>query len=299
MNNSPQRRAGALDARWLQIAFLCSFLLLGALARDFAITGGQVLLCFGSALATQAAWQWGLKLPQRRQWGGYLSALVSSFGICILVRSSELWVHPLLACLAMSSKFALRAGPANCRSHVLNPANFAAFAAWMWVPGAWLSPGQWGSQTLAALWFVGLGLLVTRRAQRWDVSLTFLGSWALLLGGRLVWLGYARDPGAAIWVQQIANGGVLLFSFFMISDPMTTPQRRGARLAYAVAVAVGAFVWQFMLFRPHGLIVALFAASWLVPLINWRWPQARFDWRDRPAQASAAPSAPPLGAAGV
>lgn len=267
-----------IDARWLQIAFLASFLVLGALARDFAITPAQVALCFAAALLTQAAWQWGLVLPQRRRWGGYLSALVSSFGICILVRSSNLWVHPLLAAVAMSSKYLLRAGRGEVRSHVFNPANLAAFAAWAWLPGAWLSPGQWGAQTLAALWFIALGLVVTRQAGRWDVSLVFLGSWAALLAGRLVWLGYAWDPGAALWLQQVGNGAVLLFAFFMISDPMTTPQRRAARLAYAVAVAVGAFGWQYLWFRPHGLIVMLFVASLSVPLINRLWPQARFSW---------------------
>lgn len=270
-----------LDARWLQIGFLASFLGLGALARDFAISPAQVALCFGAALATQAAWQWGLGLPQRRQWGGYLSALVSSFGICILVRAETLWAHPLLAAGAMSSKFLLRAGSGAVRSHVFNPANLAAFAAWAWLPGAWLSPGQWGAQTLAALWFVALGLVVTRQAQRWDVSLAFLASWAALLAGRLVWYGYAWDPGAAMWRQQVGNGAVLLFAFFMISDPMTTPQRRSARLAYAVAVAAGAFVWQYLWFRPHGLIVVLCAASLAVPVINARWPQVRFDWAAR------------------
>lgn len=286
-----------LDARWLQIGFLASFLTLGALARDFAITPAQIALCFAAALATQAAWQWGLALPQRRHWGGYLSALVSSFGICILVRADNLWAHPLLAALAMSSKYLLRAGQGAVRSHVFNPANLAAFTAWAWLPGAWLSPGQWGSQTLAALWFLGLGLVVTRQAQRWDVSLTFLASWAVLLAGRLVWYGYAWDPGAAMWLQQVSNGAVLLFAFFMISDPMTTPQRRGARLAYAVAVALGAFAWQYLAYRPHGLIAALFLASLAVPLINRRWPRPRFDWaapgpaslpQAVPARASAA-----------
>ena len=267
-----------VDARWFQILFLTSFLTLGALARDFALTLSQVLLTFGTALLTQTAWQWSLNLPSKRKWGGYLSALISSFGICILVRAENAWVHPVLACAAMGSKYLIRSGPAACKSHLLNPANLAAFAAWAWLPGAWLSPGQWGSESLAALWFIALGGLVTQRIDRWDVSLAFLLSWATLLGVRLWVLGYAWDPGAAMWLQQASNGAVLLFAFFMISDPMTTPQRASARIAYAVLVAVGAFVWQFMLFKPHGLIVVLFLASWTVPLWNRIWPQQRFEW---------------------
>lgn len=268
-----------LDARWFQLLFLASFLGLGALGRDFALTPAQVLLTLTSALLTQAAWQWGLNLPGKKSWDGYLSVLVSSLGISILVRADSAWVHPLLAGLAMSSKYLIRSGPAACRSHVLNPANLAAFAAWAWLPGAWLSPGQWGTSSLAALWFMALGALVTQRIKRWDVSLSFLAAWALLLALRLWVLDYAWNPGAAMWLQQIGNGAVLLFAFFMISDPMTTPQRRSARIGYAVLVALGAFVWQYLLFRPHGLIVVLFAASWLVPLCNRAWPQTRFAWQ--------------------
>lgn len=268
-----------LDARWFQLLFLASFLGLGALARDFALTPTQVLLTLVSALLTQAAWQWSLSLPDKKSWSGYLSALVSSLGLCILVRADSAWVHPLLASLAMSSKYLIRSGPAVCRSHVLNPANLAAFAAWAWLPGAWLSPGQWGADSLAALWFMALGGLVTQRVSRWDVSLSFLAAWALLLALRLWALDYAWNPGAAMWLQQIGNGAVLLFAFFMISDPMTTPQRRSARISYALLVALGAFIWQYLLFRPHGLIVVLFAASWLVPLCNRLWPQARFAWQ--------------------
>jgi hypothetical protein len=267
-----------LDARWFQLLFLASFLGLGALARDFALTPTQVLLTFASALLTQAAWQWSLNLPGKKSWSGYLSALVSSLGICILVRADSLWVHPLLVGVAMSSKYLIRSGSDASRSHFLNPANLAAFAAWAWLPGAWLSPGQWGSESLAALWFMALGGLVTQRVSRWDVSLTFLGAWALLLALRLWALDYAWNPGAAMWLQQIGNGAVLLFAFFMISDPMTTPQRRSVRLGYAVLVALGAFGWQYLLYRPHGLIVVLFLASWTVPLCNRLWPQTRFAW---------------------
>lgn len=275
-----------LDARWFQLLFLTSFLVLGALARDFSLTGEQVLLTLLSALLTQASWQWGMDLPGQKSWSGYLSALVSSLGICILVRADNTWAHPLLASLAMSSKYLIRSGPTQCRSHVFNPANLAAFAAWAWLPGAWLSPGQWGTDSLAALWFMALGGLVTQRISRWDVSLSFLAAWALLLGLRLWTLDYTWNPGAAMWLQQIGNGAVLLFAFFMISDPMTTPQRRSARIGYALLVALGAFVWQYLLFRSHGLIVMLFVTSWLVPLCNHLWPQARFAWQQGPADST-------------
>lgn len=267
-----------LDARYFQILFLVSLLLFGALARDFSLTSWQVLLTFCSAICTQAAWQFTLKLPNRFSVQGYLSALVSTCGIAILVRSDVLWVHPLLACLAMSSKFVLRFGEGNNRGHILNPANLAAFCALMFMPHAWLSPGQWGQETLAAMWMLALGATVTGRIKRWDVSLTFLSAWLGLLAARLIWLDYAPNLAIDMWLHQALNGATILFAFFMISDPMTTPQHRGARMAYAICVAASGFIWQYYLFKPQGLIVALFAWSFTVPIWNMLFKEKRFNW---------------------
>ncbi len=267
-----------LDARVFQIAFLLALLAFGAVARDFALLPIQVALTFAVALGTQAFWQFALELPTRRRWGGYLSAVVSACGISILVRSDVLWLHPLLAGVAMSSKFLLRAGSGPARGHFLNPANLAAFAALMWLPHAWLSPGQWGQGLLAGLWMVVLGALVTGRVARWGISVALLATWLGLIALRLAWLGYSPPLAWAMWQHQALNGALLLFAFFMISDPMTTPQQAGARIAYAVCVGATAFAWQFGLFKPQGLIVALFAWSFTVPLWNKLWPAVRFDW---------------------
>ena len=262
-------------------------MLVGAWARDFSLRPVLLLLAVVAAVLTQAAWQWVLDLPTKKQWGGSLSALVSSLGLGILVRAQGDWVHPLLAMLAISSKYLVRMGPPGDKAHVLNPANLAAFLAWACMPGARLSPAQWGSENLLALWFVALGGLVTGRIRRQDVSLAFLSAWGLLLAAHLRWLGYASDPGAAMWLQQISSGAVLLFAFFMVSDPMTTPQHPRACIAYAVLVALAAFVWQYPLHRPHGLVIMLFFANWTVPLWNRFWPRQRFAWdgrrRPRPA----------------
>lgn len=268
-----------LDARYFQIGFLVSLLLFGALARDFSLTFSQIIATLVSAVTTQAAWQYGLNLPNKNRLNGYLSALVSTCGICILVRADAAWVHPTLACLAMSSKFIFRFGKGQNRGHILNPANLAAFAAMMWLPHAWLSPGQWGQETLSALWMLALGATVAGKVTRWDISFSFLVAWLGLIAARLMWLGYSSELAVDMWLHQAMNGALLLFAFFMISDPMTTPQRRSARIAYALCVALTAFIWQFVLYKPQGMIVALFAWSLSVPLWNKWLPNARFNWR--------------------
>jgi enediyne biosynthesis protein E5 len=280
------------DARWFQIVFLASLLLFGVVARDFSLSLLELALTFASALLTQAAWQWGLRLPGRSSWHGYLSAIISAIGISILVRAENAWVHPLVACIAMSSKYVVRAGCGSLRSHVFNPANLAALLACCVLPGAWLSPGQWGSRALTALWLLALGGVVTGRIARRDVSIAFLATWGGLLAARIVWLEYAGDVGVDIWLHQMSNGATLLFAFFMISDPMTTPRRKPARIAYAAAVAAAAFVWQFVLFKPHGLILMLAALSLGVPSINRVWPATRFEWREKTRPTGIRPNAP-------
>ena len=263
-------RVCACDARLFQIAFLATLLSVGAFARDFALLPAQMALAFAAGLATQAFWIRALRIEHR----GVLSAVITCFGLSILLRADSLWVHPLAACVAISSKFALRVHG----RHVYNPANFGVMFALLALPGAWVSPGQWGQDVAFAALFVALGGTVVQRARRVDVAWVFLAAYAALLALRVVALGQPWT----ILVNQLANGGVLLFAFFMISDPMTIPNRHGARVGYAILVALVAFAWHFALFRPNGLVWALFLCTPLVPLIDRLWPGERFEWRAPP-----------------
>jgi Na+-translocating ferredoxin:NAD+ oxidoreductase RnfD subunit len=94
--------------------------------------------------------------------------------------------------------------------------------------------------------------------------------------------------------HQLQSGALLLFTFFMISDPMTIPNQQGARLLYAVLVAAIAFFWQYALFRPNALIWGLFLATPLVPLLDRLLPAARFQWRPTTLDTGAAQRGPAL-----
>ena len=120
-----------------------------------------------------------------------------------------------------------------------------------------------------------LGGLVSERARRWDIAWSFLAAWLALCAARVAVLGQPWP----VLVHQLDNGALLLFAFFMISDPMTIPNRRDARIAYALIVAAIAFAWQYALFRPNALVWALFVASPLVPLIDRMRPGGQFAWR--------------------
>jgi len=60
---------------------------------------------------------------------------------------------------------------------------------------------------------------------------------------------------------------------------MSIPNRRSMRLVYALIVALGAFAWQYVLFKPNALVWALFLCTPLVPLLDWLAPGDRFAWR--------------------
>ena len=57
------------------------------------------------------------------------------------------------------------------------------------------------------------------------------------------------------------NGALLVFAFFMISDPKTTPNSAMGRCLYGVMVATIAYVIQFVLFEPNGAILALIISA--------------------------------------
>ena len=88
------------------------------------------------------------------------------------------------------------------------------------------------------------------------------------------------DP-LTIPFHQIDSGALLIFAFFMISDPKTTPDKRGARILYAVLVAAFAHYLVFWRYIPEGLMYALFFLSPLVPLMDRIRPiskEHRFSW---------------------
>jgi Na+-transporting NADH:ubiquinone oxidoreductase subunit NqrB len=200
----------------------------------------------------------------------WLSPVITCLGLSLLLRADSLWVHPLAAALAMSAKFAIRVR----EKHMFNPANFGVVIALIALPGTWVSPGQWGNDLAYAVWFIALGGLVTQRARRWDVSWAFLAVWLGLIAARVIWLGQPQ----AIWWHQLQSGALLLFAFFMISDPMTIPNRQGARVLYAIAVAALAFVWQFVWFKPSALLWSLFLCAPLVPVFDRIWPGLKPEW---------------------
>ncbi len=113
------------------------------------------------------------------------------------------------------------------------------------------------------------------RARRSDVTWAFLASYLGLLVARALWLGQPLG----IPLHQLENGAFLIFTFFMISDPRTTPDSRAGRILFAALVAAGAGTIQFALYRPNGLLWSLAFWSPAVPFIDRLLPGPRYRWQ--------------------
>ncbi len=188
------------------------------------------------------------------------------------------------AVIAIGSKFVLRWKD----KHLFNPTNLA-LAIMISTGLGWISPGQWGQVAWFGFLVACLGSLVVTRAARADVTLAFLAFYVGLLFTRAFWLG---DP-LTIPVHQIESGALLIFAFFMISDPKTTPDSGTGRIIYALLVTIAALYVQFGFFRPNGPLWGLIACAPLVPLIDRLIPAARYDW-SRPTTGQSTESVSPV-----
>ncbi|MHB1845805.1 MAG: RnfABCDGE type electron transport complex subunit D [Deltaproteobacteria bacterium] len=264
------------DPRPLQLAFLLAFLAVGLAERLLPPAEGP--LCLAAALLAQA-----LGARFARVSASYASAAITGLGVALLLRSDLAFVPPLAAAAGVLSKFALRIQG----RHLFNPANLGLCLALALTPHAWTSPAQWPEAAILQLAFVALGLLVVHRALRSDVSLAFVVAWAALALGRVLWLGQRLEVAA----HELLTGSLLVFAFFMISDPKTTPSSRPGRLVFAAAVAALAFFFQGALWSQAALFWALLCLAPLVPLLDVALPAPRFNWpKESPWSASPSPS---------
>lgn len=254
------------DARHYQIAALACLLAFNIGFVDFGAKPLPSALAIISALATQIVCTCIFALPNL----DLRSPLITGLSLSLLLRADALWLHAIAGTVAIASKFLLRIEG----KHIWNPAGFAIVVLLATSSAVWISPGQWGTGVWLVSALAFAAILVLRAARRTDIALFFLGSHAALLFARAVWLG---DP-LAIPMHQLQSGSLLIFSFFMISDPRTAPDSRTGRFLFAFAVAASAhWLGFFMQMRP-ALYVALIALSPLVLLIDKAFPAQRFTW---------------------
>jgi len=273
------------DPRLYQIGTLASLLVYGMGWLDFDITPGRVAVLLTTVLATQ--WTCDRLFHAASPFASSArSALISGLSLCLLLRTNRTDVAVVAAIVTIACKFLIRVDG----KHLFNPTNGGIVAMLLLTNRVWVSPGQWGAAAFFAFFLACVGSLVVNRAARSDVTFAFLLAYVSFVVGRSMYLG---EP-MAIPLHRLESGALVLFAFFMISDPKTTPDSRIGRLLFATLVAFGAWYVQFRLFRTNGLLWSLAGCSMLVPIINRIAPGARYVW---PSTASPSTSTAALEAA--
>jgi len=254
-----------LDPRLYQIGALTILLIYGIFALNFDVTLFRAALLVATAIATQASFARMTNIAFDPR-----SAAISGLSLALLLRAESIWLLVAGAVIAVGSKFVIRVRG----KHVFNPTNGAIVALMLLSNRVWVSPGQWGNVAFFGFLITCIGGLVVNRAARSDVTYAFIIFWSALVIGRSLWVG---EP-LTIPIHRLENGALLLFTFFMISDPKTTPDSRAGRILFAALVAFGGWYINYRLFRTNGILWSLAGTALLVPLIDLALPAARYSW---------------------
>jgi Na+-transporting NADH:ubiquinone oxidoreductase subunit NqrB len=201
------------------------------------------------------------------------SALITGLGLSLLMKANDTLLFFFAALLAIGMKFLSKVNG----KHLWNPANFGIVAAAALSGEAWISPGQWGSSALIIFIVGTAGLAVLSNIKRLETGLAFLITFAALEYIRTVlYLGWEHD----VFLLKLTNGSLWLFSFFMITDPMTTPNHRKLRIAWAIVVGAVSFYLANFYFINGAPFWTLFFLTPFTPLLDTLTPRlSAFNWK--------------------
>lgn len=257
-----------IDARDYQILFLSSFLLLGIFALGWEADLLKYYVLISACLTFQylAIFIFNLELSSLK------SALITSLGLSILVQANNIYLYILIAFIAIAGKFIFRFRG----KHFINPANFGIIATILLTDQVWISPGQWGNFAILFFLIGCLGFIVTYKVNRIDLSILFLASFFVLeFTYQIIYLQWPLDH----LTQSFTNGGFLLFTFFMITDPVSTPAHKTIRKFWALAIGILAFILKEFYYIPSSPFWALFALAFSTPFITYFFPSEKFLWK--------------------
>lgn len=171
-----------------------------------------------------------------------LSAHITGLAVAMLLYANERLLPIAFAtAVAISSKaiFRLRAGQSTC--HVLNPSNFGITVTLLLFPWVGIAPPYQFTENLTGLgdWILP-GLIVcsgTFLNARFTGKLPLIASW---LGGfvlQALLRSMALGTPLVAALMPITGVAFVLFTFYMITDPGTTPQRPIDQVCFGLAVA--------------------------------------------------------------
>jgi Na+-transporting NADH:ubiquinone oxidoreductase subunit NqrB len=271
---------GWKDARWGQIVSLAGFNVIGLTVVDFRVTLWQILSVVGVACATEIV----LIARQDRVLAFPASGLISGLGLGFLLRSDTLYLHGLCGFLSIASKYVIKIEG----KHIYNPTNFGIVLLLLLFPdNAWITGGRFGTYFVFAIEAVNIGLFVGYRVRRFHVCIAWYGTLALLL---VLQATFTELPFYTVR-DRLQNGVLVIFTFFMITDPKTSPNTWSGRVIYASSTAVVTFTLMVAEVR-FAAFFALFFITSLVPFVDRFMSGSLFMWETEHELSLASANAP-------
>ena len=127
-------------------------------------------------------------------------------------------------------------------------------------------PGSLGEMSALLLILGGL-LLVIIRIVNWEIPLTYLGTFALLIwvfdGGR-----YGGGLFSGDVLFHLLSGGLMLGAWFMASDMVTVPLIWKGRIIFGAGCGLFTFIFRSYGSLPEGVSLAIILMNIFTPLID-------------------------------
>ncbi len=265
------------DPRVFMSCVLVVYTFVGETFLSFDHGWGQIIL----ALFVACSLDMLLNYWKTRQIVLPISSVITGFGLGLLIESTApniLWPYVVAPILAIASKSLVRIQ----KRHIFNPSNFGLTVLLVLFPAAvTTTSAQWtGSLLIVAIIFL-VGCFSAFRVSRLDLVLSFIGGFCVMA----VLEENIKHNGFALAYGPLLGAGLQLFVLSMITDPKTTPNTRGQRILFGLAIAVIDGVLR-LANNQYSPFIALFIVSACFPLyqtvveaIQARWsePEARSD----------------------
>lgn len=255
------------DARHFQIIYQSIFLLYGINFLGWGVDSISFFIFISFCLLTQLIW---LRI-KGKDLSGLKSSLITSMSLCLMFKTGHPAVAVLAAIFSISSKYIF-----NYKGkHFFNPANFGIIVSILLTGKGWISPGQWGSDAVIIYLVGAAGLMILLKVKRLETSVAFLFTFLLAEYIRTtIYIGWEPE----VFLHKITNGSLWLFAFFMITDPVSTPDHPKARIIWAAATGLLAFVLGNFYFVYASPVWALFIMSPLTFFFDKIFIHSKFKW---------------------
>ncbi|MEO5814818.1 MAG: CRTAC1 family protein [Gemmatimonadaceae bacterium] len=259
------------DPRLPFAAILTAYLVLGVTWLGFNRSPGQVAAIVAIGCGLDVALHW---LLRKRELIVPLSAYITSLSIAILLNfAHDYAVLALPVFLAIGSKYLFTIDD----KHHFNPSLFGvAVTLLVWGDLITAAPAyQWGGSLAISAFIITLALagFVFRIGRGWLIA-SFLITYALQTALR-AWIMRAHLPPEMLFLGTLTAPPFFLFTFFMLTDPRTSPPTRGAQIGIGVAIALVDLV-----LHRFASVFTFFYAAFIVASVRFAWLHGRVLHRD-------------------